>query len=50
MILPNVRASFGRAEAGVVIGILAGSDAASRELLTDRLREHGLDAILDDPR
>lgn len=50
MILPNVRASFGRAEAGLVLGVLAEGDAAGRDALADRLRDDGLDAILDDPR
>jgi hypothetical protein len=50
MILPNVRASFGRAEAGLVLGILAEGDAVHRAALSDRLRDDGLDALLDDPR
>lgn len=50
MILPNVRASFGRAEAGTLLGLLAGSDTAARAEWSDRLRDEGLDALLDDPR
>ncbi len=50
MILPNVRASFGRAEAGFILGILAGPDGAARRDLDDRLRDDGFDGILDDPR
>lgn len=50
MILPNVRASFGRREAGLVIGMLSRSDAETRDLLEERLRQDGFDALLDDPR
>jgi len=51
MILPNVRMSFGRAEAGLVIGLLAkGEDSAVRERAEERLREEGFDSLLDDPR
>ena len=50
MILPNVRASFGRAEAGTILGLLAGDDGAARDSLADRLRDEGFDGILDDPR
>lgn len=50
MILPNVRASFGRAEVGTILGAVAGTDAGAREELNTRLRDHGLDALLDDPR
>lgn len=50
MILPNVRASFGRNEAGSILGLLAGGDSAARERLSDRLRDEGFDALLDDPR
>lgn len=50
MILPDVRGSFGRAEAGFLIWLLTrgAEDARSRE--EERLRDEGLDAILDDPR
>lgn len=50
MILPNVRASFGRAEAGAILGLLADGSSAARERLSDRLRDEGFDALLDDPR
>lgn len=50
MILPNVRASFGRAEAGYVIWLLTRGSEAAREGAEARLREEGFDAILDDPR
>lgn len=50
MILPNVRASFGRAEASFVLGLLAAGDSKARERAEDRLREEGFDALLDDPR
>lgn len=50
MILPNVRASFGRAEAGAVLRLLGGGDGAAQERLADRLRDEGFDTLLDDPR
>ena len=51
MILPNVRTSFGRAEAGLVIGLLAqGGDSDVRQRAEERLREEGFDSLLDDPR
>ena len=42
MILPNVRTSFGRREAEILLS-LAGPDGEQR------LRDHGIDALLDDP-
>lgn len=42
MILPNVRATFGRREAEILLS-LAGSDGERR------LSENGIDALLDDP-
>lgn len=50
MILPNVRASFGRAEAGTLMGLLAAQDTTVRERVSDQIRDQGLDALLDDPR
>lgn len=50
MILPNVRASFGRTEAGIVLGLLSQGDAAARAREEARLGEEGFDALLDDPR
>lgn len=50
MILPNVRASFGRAEAGFLLGLSTGNDEQARNREEERLRTEGFDAILDDPR
>lgn len=50
MILPNVRAAFGRAEAGYLIWLLTRGSEAAREREERRLAEEGFDAILDDPR
>lgn len=50
MIFPNVRASFGRAEANAILGLLDAGDAAQRERTAARLRDEGFDALLDDPR
>jgi len=50
MIVPHVRASFGRAEAAFVIWLLSRGVEAERDRLEERLREQGFDAILDDPR
>jgi hypothetical protein len=50
VILPNVRASFGRDEAGTVVRLLAGGDEGARARIADRLRDEGLDTLLDDPR
>lgn len=50
MILPNVRASFGRAEAGFLLGLTTADDEEARRREEERLREEGFDAILDDPR
>src|SRR3990172_11483056 len=50
MILPNVRASFGRAEAGYVVWLLTRGSESARERVEQRLREEGFDSILDDPR
>ena len=50
MILPNVRASFGRAEANLVLGLLESGDSAAREEAGERLAAQGFDALLDDPR
>ncbi|MGH7475735.1 MAG: hypothetical protein ACRELD_05560 [Longimicrobiales bacterium] len=50
MIVPNARASFGRAEAGIVLGLLANRDSAARVREEERLREEGFDSLLDDPR
>ncbi|MBI4544069.1 MAG: hypothetical protein HY703_02610 [Gemmatimonadetes bacterium] len=50
MILPNVRESFGRAEAQFVLDLLARGDEKVWEREEERLREEGFDALLDDPR
>jgi hypothetical protein len=50
MILPNVRASFGRAETNAVLGLLGSGDSARSERALERLQDEGLDALLDDPR
>jgi hypothetical protein len=50
VILPNVRMSFGRPEAGTVIRLLAGNDDGAVARAEARLRDEGLDALLDDPR
>jgi hypothetical protein len=50
MILPNVRASFGRAEASYVIWLLTRGSEEDRHYAEERLREEGFDNILDDPR
>ncbi len=50
MIVPNVRASFGRADAAFVIWLLSRGAEAERDRLEERLREEGFDALLDDPR
>ena len=49
MIRPNVRASFGRPEAGFVIWLLTRGIDAERERAERRLGEEGFDDILDDP-
>jgi hypothetical protein len=50
MILPNVRASFGRNEAAYLLRLLAQGSTEARERLEDRLHGEGFDAVLDDPR
>jgi hypothetical protein len=50
MILPNVRASFGRAEASFVIWLLTRGSENERDQAEDRLQQEGFDNILDDPR
>jgi hypothetical protein len=50
VILPNVRASFGRSEANYVIWLLTRGSEADRDHAEARLREEGFDTILDDPR
>jgi hypothetical protein len=50
MIVPDVRASFGRSEASFLIWLLTRGEEQARARAEERLREEGFDAILDDPR
>ncbi|HEX6135619.1 MAG TPA: hypothetical protein VFZ24_16725 [Longimicrobiales bacterium] len=50
MILPTIRSTFDRADAGFLIWLLTRGSESAREREEVRLRDHGLDAILDDPR
>lgn len=50
MILPNIRASFGRQDAMHLIGLLAGDDESMRNAAEARLEVDGIDVLLDDPR
>jgi hypothetical protein len=50
MILPNIRDSFDRSDAQFLVWLLTRGAEPAREREEGRLREHGLDAILDDPR
>ena len=50
MILPTIRSSFDRADARFLIWLLTRGADAEREREEVRLRDEGLDAILDDPR
>jgi hypothetical protein len=49
MIFPHLRGSFGRPEASLLLTLLA-PDSAAREREEARMREEGIDALLDDPR
>ncbi|HWV58345.1 MAG TPA: hypothetical protein VNZ57_12905 [Longimicrobiales bacterium] len=50
MILPNVRAGFGRAEAAYLVAVTTRGDDALRKSFEERLSTEGLDSVLDDPR
>jgi hypothetical protein len=50
MILPTIRSSFDRADARFIIWLLSRGSEVEREKEETRLRENGLDSILDDPR
>jgi hypothetical protein len=50
MILPTIRASFGRREALQLVDLLGRHDAELRDAALERLEEGGLDSLLDDPR
>jgi hypothetical protein len=49
MILANVRARFTRQDAQLVVALLALIESVSADALEARLREQGLDRLLDDP-
>lgn len=50
MILPNVRTSFGREEAGWLVRSLADETGEDREHWESLLSDRGIDVLLDDPR
>jgi hypothetical protein len=50
MILPTIRSSFDRADARFLIWLLSRGSEVEREREEARLREDGIDSILDDPR
>lgn len=50
MILPGVRTAFDRNEAAFLVWLLARGADDERARLEERLRDEGLDGILDDPR
>jgi len=50
MILPTIRSSFDRADGRFIIWLLSRGSEVEREKEETRLREDGLDSILDDPR
>lgn len=50
MILPTIRASFGRQEAVHLVELLGRNDEELRRSAEKRLREDGVDSLLDDPR
>src|SRR5687767_8089250 len=50
MILPTIRASFGRRDALHLVDLLARHDPELRDAARVRLEEHGPDSLLDDPR
>jgi hypothetical protein len=50
MILPTIRSSFDRRDASFLVWLLTRGVESARDREEARLREHGLDAILDDPR
>jgi hypothetical protein len=50
MILPTLRASFGRDEALHLVDLLGRDDPDTRERARARLERDGIDALLDDPR
>lgn len=50
MIMPTIRASFGRSEALHLIDLLGRHDAEVRDAARERLERGGIDSLLDDPR
>lgn len=50
MILPTIRASFGRTDARHLVELLGRNDPDLKEAATRRLDEQGVDSLLDDPR
>ncbi len=50
MILPAIRATFGRSDALHLVELLGKHDPELRERAHDRLMEHGIHSLLDDPR
>lgn len=50
MILPTIRASFGRKEALHLVELLGRDDEELRRSAEQRLKEEGVDSLLDDPR
>ncbi|MGH7647482.1 MAG: hypothetical protein ACREND_05155, partial [Gemmatimonadaceae bacterium] len=50
MLLGNVRASLTRNDAQLAVQLIGRTSRATLEEAEDALREHGMDALLDDPR
>lgn len=50
MIMPTIRASFGRGEALHLIELLGRNDAGLKDAARERLERGGIDSLLDDPR
>lgn len=50
VILPAIRATFGRSDALHLVQLLGRHDPELREEAHDRLMEHGIHSLLDDPR
>lgn len=50
MILPTIRASFGRRDAQHLVDLLGRDDPDLREAARKRLESEGVDSLLDDPR
>jgi hypothetical protein len=50
MILPNIRSTFDRADAGFLVWLLSRGVESARRREEARIDEAGFDAILDDPR